>query len=89
MDTDEIYAKPKTVSDAEIIRAVFPRHTAKLLARAMNAPIATARSWLYRSLSSTRRRELALALIAQIDREDAERALVRACLEEIVGGTHK
>lgn len=77
---------PLKMTDADIIRAVYQRHTMKRLARAMSAPIDTARTWLYRSLSPVRRRELALALIAEYDRQDREeRPVVRAQLLAMVG----
>lgn len=36
------------MTDADVIRAVYPRHTMKALARATGAPLDTARHWLYR-----------------------------------------
>lgn len=85
VDTQQNCAKHE-MTDAQLIRAVYQRHTMKRLAQAMNAPLETARSWLYRSFSPARRRELALALIAEFDRQDAERALVRAHLLDMGGG---
>ena len=74
------------VSEAAVIHAVLPRHSAKRLARLMSVPLETARSWLYRNLSSARRRELALALLAELDRQDAEeRADARRQLKEMAG----
>lgn len=74
------------MTDAEAIRAVFPRHTMKSLARALGVPIDTARHWIYRHLSKARRREVALALLAQLDAEDLRRQDVRKRLEGMVSG---
>ena len=75
------------MTDAATIRAVYPAHTMKMLARLMGVPLDTARTWLYRHLSAARRRELALALIAELDRQDAEeRADARRQLLEMAGG---
>lgn len=65
------------VNDAAIVRAVLPRHTAKRLAALMNVPLGTAHEWLYRTFSASRRREIAMALIAQLDREDEQRQVYR------------
>lgn len=82
MDTQQNCDPPK-MTDADLIRAVYPRGTMKRLARAMGAPIDTARHWLYRSLSPARRRELAVTLLAEFDRQETERAAVKARLMEI------
>jgi hypothetical protein len=74
------------MNDAAAIRAVYPRHTMKLLALAMGVPLDTARHWLYRNLCAARRRELALALIAELDSQDAGRAAVRQRLTVMAGG---
>lgn len=73
------------MTDAAVIRAVYPRHTMKRLAAAMNIPIDTARHWLFRKVSAERRRDLALALLAEMDRQDAERRLLRRTLYEAAG----
>ena len=73
------------MTDAEAIRAVFPRHTMKQLARLMGIPLETARHWLYRNLSPMRRREVALALLAKWDEEDRQRAACRQFLESMAG----
>jgi hypothetical protein len=71
------------MTDSEIIRGVYPRHTLKQLARATGAPIDTVRHWVYRHLSSDRRRELATELLAEMDRQDAEdRQTIRRRLAE-------
>jgi hypothetical protein len=77
------------MSEAAAIRVVYPRYTMKLLARRMGLPLDTARHWLYRNLCPARRRELALALLAEMDRQDAEeRADARRQLTEMAGGAH-
>lgn len=73
------------VTDAETIRAVYPRHTMKRLALLLNVPLDTARHWLYRSLSGARRRELALALLAELDRQEHSRAAIRQQLQQMAG----
>lgn len=82
MDTHISYESPN-MTDAEVIRAVFPRHTTKHLARMMNVPLDTARHWLYRTLSAARRREVALALLKKWDEEDRQRAACRQFLEKM------
>lgn len=62
---------------AAVVHAVYPGHALKRLAGVMSAPVPTVRHWLYRHVSASRRRELALALLAELDRQDAERANVR------------
>lgn len=74
------------MTDAEVIRAVFPKHTMKRLARLMNVPLDTARHWLYRNLSPMRRRDVALALLAKWDEEDRQRAACRVFLEKMAEG---
>ncbi len=77
------------MNDAAAIRAVYPRHTMKRLARVMGVPLDTARHWLFRkmSLSKERRHELALTLLAEFDRQDREeRAVIRRQLVAMSGG---
>jgi hypothetical protein len=69
------------------IRTVLPRHTTKLLARLMDLNPETARRWLYYGPARHRRRELATALLAEMDRQDVEeRAEARAAWREITEG---
>jgi hypothetical protein len=70
------------MTEAEAIRAVWPRNTMKLLARAMGWPLDTARHNLYRKFSSARRRELARILLDEMDREDVPRTARRRLLAE-------
>lgn len=86
MDMQRVCAAFEPMTDADVIRAVWPRDTMKLLARAMGAPLDTARSWLYRECSASRRQEIAAALLAELDRQDAERERVRQRLLEMRGG---
>jgi hypothetical protein len=74
------------MTDAADIRAVYPRHTMKLVALLMGVPLDTARTWLYRHLSSARRVELATALLAEMDRQDVERTAVRRRLAAWASG---
>lgn len=78
------------VSDAAVIRAVFPRHPVKRLARLLGLPIGTTHEWTYRHLSAARRRELAMALLEEFDRQDREeRAAVRSQLQAMVGDVNE
>lgn len=70
------------VTEAGVIRAVYPRHTMKRLALAMGVPLDTARHWLFRKMSASRRRELALALLAEMDAQEVERTALRRRLAE-------
>lgn len=65
---------------SEIARAVHPRDTLKWLARRLDVPIGTARHWLYVKFSSDRRRELARALLDEMDQQDLERSAIRRTL---------
>ena len=70
------------IDEAAAIRAVYPRHTMKMLARLLGMPLDTARHSLYRHFSSARRRELAVALLAEMDAQEVERDAVRRRLAE-------
>jgi hypothetical protein len=70
------------VTDESIIRAALPYHGPKRLARLMAVPIETARHWYYKHMSSARRRELAMALLAEMDAQEVERGAVRRRLAE-------
>src|SRR5258707_884291 len=73
------------VTEADAIRAVYPRHAMKRLALVMCVPIDTARHWLFRRFSASRRRELALALLVEMDAQDAEREAIRRQLALWIG----
>jgi len=68
---------------ADDFRLVYPRHTMKRLALAMNVPLDTARHWIYRGIAPRRRRELALALIAELDAQDGDRERLRLRLVDL------
>lgn len=69
--------KVESVTDAAVIREVLPRHSVKRLAGLLNLPLGTAHEWIYRRLSSARRRELAGALLAEMDQQDVARTALR------------
>lgn len=78
------HKKVESKMDAAVIRQVMPRETVKRLARLMAVPLGTAHEWVYRNLSAARRRELAVALLAEMDRQDQSRAAIRQRLEQVV-----
>lgn len=79
--------KAESVSAAVPIQIVLPRHTAKRLAILTGAPLKTAKHWLYYGPARHRARELAVILLAEMDRQDAEeRARARQALAELAGG---
>ncbi len=63
--------------EATVIKAVLPKHTAKHLAKLMQAPLGTAHEWLYRRFSTARRQELARALLREMDEQDVSRSAIR------------
>ena len=74
----------KEMTEADCIREVYPRYAAmKMLARLMDAPLDTARHWLFRKFTASvaRRRELALGLLKEMDEQDQRRAGVRRQLQ--------
>jgi hypothetical protein len=75
----------KDMSDEAVVRAVLPRNGPKHLARLLAVPLETARHWYYRNLSAGRRREVALALLAELDAQDRQRAALRNDLLNMVG----
>lgn len=70
------------MTDGQLIRAAQPRDTMKWLARTTGAPIDTARHWLYRHFNPAQRRQVAAALLAEMDRQDVERTALRRRLAE-------
>lgn len=76
---------PMTTTDQAVMRGVLSRNAPKRLARLMSVSVETARCWLYRTLSASRRREIALALIAELDAEDRRRAAYRQHLVDMAG----
>lgn len=88
-DFDDVRSRPgkwHATSDlsseqlSEIVRKLHPKDTLKWLARVLDVPFGTAKHWLYVKFSSARRRELAAALLAEMDREDIERSAIRRTL---------
>lgn len=73
------------MNDVAAIRMVFPKHPTKMLSAIMGVPIGTAREWLYRRFSASRRRELAVALLAEMDEQDRRRAALRTHLKRLAG----
>lgn len=73
------------MTEAEVIRGIYPRHPMKRLAHTMRVPVDTARHWLYRRFSSDRRCELARALLAEMDRQDVSRTAWRRQLVRWAG----
>lgn len=70
------------MTEADAVRAVYPRHTMKQLARMTGAPLDTARQWLYRRFNPAQRRHLAGALLAEMDRQDVDRSALRRRLAQ-------
>lgn len=73
------------LSDASLIREVWPRNTMKRLALTLGVPLDTARHWLYREISPARRRQIAEALLVEMDRQEVSRAALRRRLAEWAG----
>lgn len=67
---------------AALMQAVYPRHTAKRVAETMGISVRTAKCWLERGVSTSRRRELAAKLIAEFDEQDVQRPSIRRLLAE-------
>ena len=72
------------VIDAADFQAAFRNNIPKRLARALSAPITTARALVYRGVWPSRRREIALVLVEQIRKEQQQLALVEAKLTKIL-----
>lgn len=72
----------REMTEADAVRAVYPRHTMKALARATGAPLDTARHWLYRHFNPAQRRHLATTLLAEMDRQDVDRSALRRRLAQ-------
>lgn len=70
------------VTEADAIRTVYERDTMKRLSRLTGAPIDTCRHWLYRHFNPAQRREVARALLSEMDRQDVGRDAVRRRLAE-------
>jgi hypothetical protein len=71
--------------DAALIRAVLPLKPRENLGVMLGCARSTVRSWMERGITTARRREVALALLAEMDRQDEERAAWRAALKTMAG----
>ena len=85
MSSPKMCEKPP-VNEGTVIRAALPSGGPKRLARLMDVPVETARHWWYRHLASSRRREVAAALLAEMDKQDVERSALRRRLAEWASG---
>lgn len=70
MESDKV--SESLMDETAAIRLLYPKHTRKHLARLMGVAPGTAREWLYRRMSSARRRELNEALLAECRRQGEE-----------------
>ncbi len=61
---------------------MLPKHGAKRLAQLMGVPIETARHWLYKTPAADRHGELVRRLLAEFERQEAERTRVRQRLRD-------
>lgn len=64
------------------MRFIYQQHTLKRVARRMRWPIGTAREYLYRNFNPAHRKELAKALLQEMDEQDVERSAWRRRLAE-------
>lgn len=85
MSPQQICERPE-MTDAEVLRTALPASTMKTLARVVGAPLDTARHWLYRRFNPAQRRDLAAALLAEMDRQDVRRHAARRRLAEWAAG---
>ena len=73
------------MSEADLVRVVYPQHTMKRLARLMGVPLDTARHWLYRHFPAARAQELAIKLLRELDEKEAAEARARELLQAMAG----
>ena len=81
LSSERIY-EAGDVHEAAAIRFIYPRHTLKRVARRMRWPLGTAREYVYRNFNPAHRKELAKALLQEMDAQDVERAAWRRRLAE-------
>ncbi|HEV2098604.1 MAG TPA: hypothetical protein VGR45_06715 [Stellaceae bacterium] len=74
------------MSDAAALRAVYGPHAAKKIATRFGVAVVTAKTWLSGGIPPARRRQMARELLAEMDRQDAERAEIRRRLQGETGG---
>jgi hypothetical protein len=72
--------------ERSILKLIFPSNTPKHVARLMDVPLETARTWVYRKMSNARRRELAEKLLIQIDKDRGRFDAIERQLLEIARG---
>jgi hypothetical protein len=72
--------------ERSILKLIFPSNTPKHVARLMDVPLETARTWVYRNISNARRRELAEKLLTQIDKDRGRLDEIERQLLEIARG---
>lgn len=72
--------------EARLIREVFPRDTMYQLAQILDISLESARDYLYRKFPARRRRQLALALLMAMDKQDARREELRSRLRALLHG---
>jgi|SRR6266550_3386554 len=74
--------------EVKIIRSVFPRDTMQCFADLMRLPLDTARWYLYRGFSpkflAERRRELAVRLLIEMEKQDRIRDSIRESLRAML-----
>jgi hypothetical protein len=72
--------------ERSILKYLFPSNTPKHVARLMDVPFETAKTWVYRNMSNARRRELAEKLLTQIDKDRGRLDEIERQLLEIARG---
>ena len=82
----ELHKTSENLTVADMARIVFPRHTLKMLAHVLRMPLGTAREKLYRRgrLGVATRRKFAESLLAELDKQDRQRAKVKLELERML-----
>ena len=80
-----------TVAALALLPKDFRRHWPKRLAAATGVPVSTAKFWVFRRVPAARRREVALAALAECRRvrgmiEEMERALWAEVADEMAEG---
>ena len=73
----DIPKKGESVTSTAAIDGALARHWPKRLARRLGVPLETARFWIYKGMPDARRREIARALLAEMDALEATIAETR------------
>jgi hypothetical protein len=79
-------AAPSSEQISDLVRAVYPRHALKLLARLMGAPIGTAKHWLYVHFPAARTADVARALLPELARRREEFEQTARRIEQLARG---